>query len=244
MLFRSCVRCWYPDAPLPDPVLWQCVAFLHLPGVDLREGVAGEGGRSRSQDAGWYGSQMACPDHYWRAAVNRTLWSRQSWHFWVGACALLRRHQPRQGPRSDPQDLGDEGAGTKVCRDAAAVEGLDAWGICFSAPWSLDSVQGYRGWASCAFQCAAPAWKAACFCTVGAAAKRERARRWQGRAGEVHAVFPRRHLSFQNHFWKLSSKKCNLMRFGRWDVETVHAAGARSTFPSQKRLKLAVSEHF
>ena len=32
--------------------------------------------------------------------------------------------------------------------------------------------------------------------------------------------------------------------FGSWDVEKVHAVVARSTFPSQKCKKLAVSDHF
>ena len=47
------------------------------------------------------------------------------------------------------------------------------------------------------------------------------------------------------HFQVKMSKTPQLRTtFGSWDVEKVHAVVARSTFPSQKCKKLAVSDHF
>ena len=88
---------------------------------------------------------------------------------------------------------------------------------------------------------------------------------------KVHAVVARSTFPSQNvqntsasdHFWKLRCrKKCTPLwreahfqvksvknwrsrtTFGSCDVEKVHAVVARSTFPSQKCKKLAVSDHF
>ena len=88
---------------------------------------------------------------------------------------------------------------------------------------------------------------------------------------KVHAVVARSTFPSQNvqntsasdHFWKLrcrkSARRCGgeahfqvkmyktpqlRTTFGSWDVEKVHAVVARSTFPSQKCKKLAVSDHF
>ena len=43
---------------------------------------------------------------------------------------------------------------------------------------------------------------------------------------------------------KMSKTQQVRTTFGSWDVEQVHAVVARSTFPSQKCKKLAVSDHF
>ena len=46
------------------------------------------------------------------------------------------------------------------------------------------------------------------------------------------------------HFQVKSVKTGGLGPLGSWDVEKVHAVVARSTFPSQKCKKLAISDHF